>query len=84
MKRKAVLAIVITFILVLLVSIQPFESNIAKNNLVYLLSQRMSIRNWSNTPIEDKIIKTICKNSFVSALDLKGIESYILISSGTY
>jgi hypothetical protein len=44
----------------------------------------MSIRNWSNAPIEDEIMKTICKNSFASAFDLEGMELYISNSTGTY
>jgi len=44
----------------------------------------MSIRNWSDTPIEDEIIKTIFRKSFASTFDLKGIELYMLNSSGTY
>jgi len=44
----------------------------------------MSIRNWSDAPIEDEIMKTICKNSFASAFDLEGMELYISNSTGTY
>jgi hypothetical protein len=44
----------------------------------------MSIRNWSDAPIEDEIIKMICKNSFASAFDLEGMELYTSNSTGTY
>jgi hypothetical protein len=44
----------------------------------------MSIRNWSDAPVEDEIMKAICKNSFASAFDLEGMELYISNSTGTY
>lgn len=44
----------------------------------------MTIRNWSAAPIEDEIMKAICKNSFASAFDSEGMELYISNSTGTY
>ncbi len=54
------------------------------SNLEYLLSQRMSIREWSSTPVPNDVLKTICELSLVSAFDLKGIRLYVMNSSGTY
>jgi nitroreductase len=67
-----------------LILTHPSETSIAKTSLEYTLSQRMSIRNWSDTPIEYEIMKTICKNSFASAFDLEGMELHISNSTGTY
>jgi hypothetical protein len=76
-KKKVLLAIVAVFAFVFSVLTYPSESGTSKTNLEYLLSQRMSIRNWSDAPIEDEVMKAICKNSFASAFDLEGMELYI-------
>jgi len=74
------------FAFAFLISTHPSELNTAKpaRALEYLLSQRMSIRNWRNAPVEDEIMKTICKDSLTSAFDLEGIGLFMSNSTGTY
>jgi len=77
---KALLISVVIFMFV----VQPSGCSITEGSLEYLLSQRVSIRNWSSDLIEDEIVETILKNSFASAFDLKGMELYMANSSGNY
>lgn len=82
--KKAMLAIVAVFSLVLLAFGTASKPLTTTNNLENLLSQRISIREWSSTPVPNDVLKTICGLSLVSAFDLKGIGLYMLNSSGTY
>jgi hypothetical protein len=82
--KKVILAIVAIFGLVSLVFGGASKPLTTTSNLEYLLSQRISIREWSSTPVPNDVLKTICWLSLVSAFDLKGIGLYVLNSSGTY
>jgi hypothetical protein len=82
--KKVIPAIVAVFGLVLLALSPASKPLTTTSNLEYLLSQRMSIRDWSNMPIPDDILKMICQLSLVSAFDLKGIGLYLMNSTGTY
>lgn len=84
MKKKSLLITVAIFVFAFSILTSSSELNTANSSLEYILSQRMSIRNWNNTPIADEIIKTICNNSFSSIFDLEGIELYVSNSTGTY
>jgi hypothetical protein len=81
-KKKSLMAIAAIF--AFLVLTHPSAIGTAGTSLEYVLSQRISIRNWSDAPIEEEIIKAICKNSLVSSFDLEGIELYISNSTATY
>lgn len=84
MKKKSLLITVAIFAFAFSILISSSEPNTAKSGLEYILSQRKSIRNWSNTPIEDNVIKTICKKSFASVFDIEGMDLYISNSTATY
>lgn len=82
MKKKLLIAIATIFVFLVLTS--SLAICVAGTSLEYVLSQRMSVRNWSDAPVEEEIINSICKNSFASAFDLEGMELYISNSTGTY
>jgi len=82
--KKVILATVAVFSLVLLAFGGASKPLTTTSNLEYLLSQRISIREWSSTPVPNDVLKTICGLSLVSAFDLKGIGLYVMNSSGTY
>ncbi len=82
--KKVVCTLALASIFLSSLIMRSCSSDSSEKSLEYVLSQRMSIRNWKNAPIEDEIMRTVCLNSFVSVFDLKGMELYISNSSGIY
>jgi hypothetical protein len=82
--KKKVLAIALAFISMLSVLAQFNRSWSAEPSLEYVLSQRMSIRDWSSMPVEDNVLRAVCYSSFISTFELRGVELYMSNSSGIY
>lgn len=53
-------------------------------SLELVLSQRISIRNWDVSPVEDDLVRAICRSALFSAFNLRGTGLNLLNSSGIY
>ncbi|MCW4045017.1 MAG: nitroreductase family protein [Candidatus Bathyarchaeota archaeon] len=84
MKSELLLAVTIGLLFLMLISTCVSVSKITCYDVEYLLSQRKSLRNWSEEPVEDETIKTICRNSFGSGFNLAGLELYLSNSTASY
>jgi hypothetical protein len=77
-------AVALTLISVLSLTAHSHVSQGAGNSLEYVLSQRMSIRDWNPVPVEDEALRAICQNSLVSVFELRGMKLFTANSSGIY
>lgn len=82
--KKVIGALALALIFLSSLIMYSYPSDSAGMSLEYVLSQRMSIRDWKNIPIDGEVIRSVCLNSFVSVFDLKGMELYMSNSSGIY